>query len=240
MKLLVIGAHPDDAELMFGGTINKYSKTGNEVNIIVVTDGSNWNRVGVRDKKKIIAIRKQEASQAAQMLGVKNIIFLDFPDGLVKKDELIQVLINKIRKINPNIILTHSEDEGHPDHVEVSRTVKRVCNKISEPAPITNHFWETSEPVVTDFKGLFTSQIIYEKFSSNVRYIKLDKQDIEMKVKAVLCHKSQFLEQEGEWVSNRLFTEAKFYGNLSYNDYSEILVEVSSGVGISCDMLIKE
>lgn len=239
-RLLVIGAHPDDAELMFGGIMSKYSRTGNELNIIIVSDGANWNRVGLDDKQTLIKLRRKEAEDAAKILGVKKVKFLNFFDGMVKRDELIPILIDEVRKLNPTIILTHSEHEGHPDHIEVSKAVQRICNLVNEPLPISNALWPSEVPPVTNFKGLFVSQNIFEKFSSETRYILLDEQDIENKVEAVLCYKSQFLEREASKTRDKLFTEAKFYGNIAFSEYAEVVVKNTIKTGEICNMLFEE
>ena len=228
-KILVITAHPDDAELMFGGTIAKYTRNGHEVEILVVTSGEVWNKIGNTNLEEVRKIRKKEAKNAAKILGVKNIHFLNLKDGKLNRYELMPILVEEIRKSNPNYILTHSQKEGHYDHKEISYSVKRVCNIDGEPAPIINPYLDSEYNQVTSFKGLYTSNPIKSGINSNTVYLSLKKEDVERKIEAILCHKSQF--QDRKEMTDKIITEARFWGNSSNEEYSELLSSVAS---ISC------
>lgn len=234
-KVLIITAHPDDAELMFGGTINKYVRKGNKVDILIVTNGENWNRAGIVDSKQVKEIRQKESKKAMEILKVNSVSFLDMKDGLVDSNELIPVLISQIRELNPNFILTHSQSEGHPDHKEVSISVKRVCNQSGEPAPVINPFWDCKEKPVSDFKGLFTHHFVNDSITSSTRYISLEENDVKKKIKAVLYHESQFTDREK--ITDRILTEAHFNGISSGVDYAEVFELVNENFTIISEML---
>ncbi|KKP56490.1 MAG: LmbE family protein [candidate division WS6 bacterium GW2011_GWF2_33_92] len=233
-KLLIITAHPDDAELMFGGTIHKYTNKGHRVDVIVVTNGENWNRIGIKNSKQVREVRQRESKKAMGILKINSVSFLEMKDGLVYKKELIPVLIGEIRKLNPNIILSHSESEGHSDHKEVSISVKRVCNQSGEPAPIINPYWDCKESPITDFDGLFTHHTYNEGVISTTKYISLAKKDIEKKIESILCHESQFIDKEQ--IRDKIFTEAHFNGIACGVEYAEVFDSVTSNFTNS-DML---
>lgn len=235
-KILIITAHPDDAELMFGGTIAKHTRNGYEVEILVVTSGENWNKLGFTSLKEVKEIRENETKNAAKILNVKNIHFLNLKDGRLNKYELIDIFVEEIRKIDPSYILTHSEKEGHYDHKEISYSVKRVCNIDEEPAPIINPYLDSKYNPVTSFKGLYTSNPIKNGINSSTIYLSLEKQDVEKKIEAILCHKSQF--QNRKEVTDRIITEARFFGNLSNKKYSELLMSPFSISSHKIDFLI--
>lgn len=235
-KLLIITAHPDDAELLFGGTINKYVRKGNEVDILIVTNGENWNRIGIKDSRQVKNIRQDESKKAANILNVSRVSFLGMNDGLVNCKELIPVLISKIRELDPNIIFSHSESEGHPDHKEVSMSVKRVCNQSGEPAQIVNPYWKCKQNPVSDFQGLFTHHLVDDGKTFATKYISLEKKDIEKKIEAVLCHESQFVDKDK--VRDQIFTEAHFNGIASGVDYAEIFNLVTTNLINYSEMLI--
>lgn len=235
-KVLIITAHPDDAELMFGGTINKYVRKGNKVDILIVTNGENWNRAGIVDSKQVKDIRQAESKKTMEILKVNSVSFLEMKDGLVNHQELIPVLISKIRELDPNIILTHSQSEGHPDHKEVSMSVKRVCNQSGEPAPIINPYWDCEMDPVSDFQGLFTHHFVNEGTTSSTKYISLEEVDVKKKIEAVLCHESQFTDIEK--ISDRILTEAHFNGITSGVDFAEVFDLVDANFTNSSEMLI--
>ncbi len=235
-KVLIITAHPDDAELMFGGTINKYTRDGHRVDVLVVTNGENWNRLAIKDSKQVRDIRQAESRKAMKILKVNSVSFLEMKDGLVDRKELIPVLISKIRVLDPNIILSHSELEGHPDHKEISISVKRVCNQSEEPAPILNPYWDCKENPVTDFDGLFIHHPSNESTTSLTKYISLEKEDIEKKIEAIQCFESQFTDKEQ--VRDKIITEAHFNGLACGEEFAEVFDLVNENFTNSSEMLI--
>lgn len=79
-KILVVAAHPDDEVLGMGGTIAKLTKAGNEVNVLIVTDGSSSQYRDSVGLQKIIENKKKETWACAQTLGVKNVFYGEQPD----------------------------------------------------------------------------------------------------------------------------------------------------------------
>ena len=227
-RILYICAHPDDCELMFGGMISNFVKKNIDIRVIVVSDGTKW----VRDKRisyeDIKTQRKQEAISSEKILGLKEVDFLEFLDGTLEKHILFDSLLKSIRKFNPNIIFTHSEEEKHSDHVEVSRTVKRLCNQLSEPAPIINNFWANEFPPVSDFYALYTYATISEINSDLAFFIPLEREDVENKINAILCHKSQFEPEKKNYFYDKIMTESKFFGNLCGKEYAEVCMATRS------------
>ncbi|GAB1370820.1 bacillithiol biosynthesis deacetylase BshB1 [Candidatus Kapaibacterium sp.] len=107
---MVIGAHPDDAELCCGGTIAKLTREGKKVVLVDLTRGE----MGTRGNSDI---REQEAIDAAKILGVDERINLEMRDGFIRNDEeSIYKIVSVVRKFRPKIILMHPWFERHPDH----------------------------------------------------------------------------------------------------------------------------
>ncbi|MBI1987036.1 MAG: PIG-L family deacetylase [Nitrospinae bacterium] len=120
-KLLVIMAHPDDAELGCGGTLAKWIRQeGKEVYYIVCTDGSKGTKDRGINPHSLAEIREKEQEKAAQVLGVKGITFLRHLDGELKADgALCYELATLIRYHRPDRIVTHDPWRHyliHPDH----------------------------------------------------------------------------------------------------------------------------
>ena len=114
-KYLFIGAHPDDIEFGCGGTVAKLIKEGHHCTFIIATNGDQGCLT--TEKVDLAKTRKSEAIASANYLGVREIEFLDLPDGLTKftfqhKIKLIEI----IRKHKPNAVFTHSKFDHHPDH----------------------------------------------------------------------------------------------------------------------------
>ncbi|RZK48393.1 MAG: bacillithiol biosynthesis deacetylase BshB1 [Pedobacter sp.] len=110
LDLLVFAVHPDDAELGCSGTIMKHIALGKKVGIIDFTKGE----LGTRGTAQT---RAAESEKSTKILGLDYRANLGFRDGFFKNDESHQlVLIQQIRKFQPEIILTNALHDRHPDH----------------------------------------------------------------------------------------------------------------------------
>jgi len=110
LDILVLAAHPDDAELGCGGTIARQVASGSKVGIIDFTRGE----LGTRGT---VQTRDQEAKDSAQILGISVRENLNFRDGFFKNDEEHQrEVIRMIRKYQPEIVLANATYDRHPDH----------------------------------------------------------------------------------------------------------------------------
>lgn len=114
-RILVIAAHPDDEVLGMGGTIAVHTGQGDDVRVLVVTDGSSTQYPGDAD---IRARKEQEALRAAKELGVDDYVHLDLPD--MRLDTLEHIEVNKvveehIRDFEPQVVYTVQPDVNQ-DH----------------------------------------------------------------------------------------------------------------------------
>jgi bacillithiol biosynthesis deacetylase BshB1 len=117
LDILAFGAHPDDVELFAGGTLAKMAALGYKTGVVDMTRGE----LGTRGTP---AIRKQEASRAAEILGLSVRENLGLPDGNVTVTvEARLKVIRMLRKYCPKVVLTHHWEDRHPDHAHTSRLV---------------------------------------------------------------------------------------------------------------------
>jgi len=121
-KVLCIQPHPDDTEWGAGGTVALLSRAGAEVVYVTVTDGS-WGTMDPDlDRERLVETRRQEQVTAAGILGVEELVWLDFPDGHVPRGSgpvLTKHLVRLIRAYRPDCVLTPDPwlpYEAHPDH----------------------------------------------------------------------------------------------------------------------------
>tara|TARA_R110000824_G_scaffold163711_1_gene339460 strand:- start:644 stop:1342 length:699 start_codon:yes stop_codon:yes gene_type:complete len=134
-KVLVVVAHQDDETIGCGGTIKKWSDSGSDVHVVFVTNGSTGvSQEGKTfNEKNIEPTRMQEAKAAAGILGVKSVSTLDVDCQCVSNSqELFHRIVSEIRKVKPNIVITHHHDDKHRDHKNVSTIVKEACWKANE------------------------------------------------------------------------------------------------------------
>ena len=133
MNILILAAHPDDEILGMGGTIKKFTKTKNNVKIVIFATGiaarrsTNYkNSTSYKADKKtnqkihqqIVSLRK-DAKNAAKVLGVTDIEFLDFPDNemdLISNLQITKVIEKIIKNFKPDQVFTHTNFDVNVDH----------------------------------------------------------------------------------------------------------------------------
>jgi N-acetylglucosamine malate deacetylase 1 len=119
--VLAVGAHPDDIEILCGGTLAKYAKQGVKVSMAVATDGSAGHML--IPPEELAEIRHQEARASSQWIGA-DLFWLGIEDERIFEDlDTRMLFVELIRKAKPDLILTHAPNDYHPDHRVVSRLV---------------------------------------------------------------------------------------------------------------------
>ena len=120
-NVLVVQAHPDDAEAWSGGTLKYLSDAGFKISIVTMTAGGMGGMNG--NEEETIAIRKEEARQAASVIGA-DYYCLDQRDGfLFDSPEIRLKLVSLIRQVEAGVIITHMNNDYHPDH----RAASLIC-----------------------------------------------------------------------------------------------------------------
>jgi LmbE family N-acetylglucosaminyl deacetylase len=119
--ILVIIAHPDDAESFSGGTMARLAAEGRDIHYLVITRGDKGSDDKSMTPERLSPIREEEQRQAAKILGVRTVTFLEgYYDGAIEPTlELRQELTLKIREWRPDVVFTldpWKRYEIHPDH----------------------------------------------------------------------------------------------------------------------------
>lgn len=120
MKVLAIGAHPDDIEIFMLGTLLSYQARNDQVFTAVATDGAAGK---VLDYPDLAETRKLETIGALKSIGEP--YFFDFPDGkLAVTEHALKKIKDYILFISPDLIITHAPEDYHPDHIALSKIIK--------------------------------------------------------------------------------------------------------------------
>jgi len=144
MRVLAIGAHPDDLEILCAGTLARYAREGHDVTMCVATDGTAGHMV--IKPPELAQIREKEARAAAEVIGAE-FIWLGFPDELIFNDRATRLaFIDAIRRARPDLIITHAPDDYHPDHRVVSSLVFDTSFIASLPNIETDHSAHSAIP----------------------------------------------------------------------------------------------
>lgn len=137
MKIVAVGAHPDDIEFGCGGTLAGFIKKGHEVTLLILTQG---DRGGDRE------IRKKEQEDAAKVLQAKKIIWGKYNDTELtpNMNELIQDIEEVIKSISPDLTFVNYFDDTHQDHRTLAEATisatRYVKNVLFYEGPTTQNF----------------------------------------------------------------------------------------------------
>jgi bacillithiol biosynthesis deacetylase BshB1 len=121
VDVLAIGAHPDDVELICGGTLIRAQMLGRRTAILDLSAGELGSR-GTRE------IRAREAAMAGSVMGVSVRENLGLPDGGIENTPETRARIALIiRRLRPAVVITHSLHGRHPDHPVVAQLARDAC-----------------------------------------------------------------------------------------------------------------
>jgi LmbE family N-acetylglucosaminyl deacetylase len=154
LRLLILGAHPDDAEYHAGGLAALYRRAGHEVKMVSLTDGSAGHHETPR--AALAAIRREEAASAGRVIGARYDVW-EFPDGeLLPTLDVRRRIIREIRNFAPDLLLTHRVYDYHPDHRAVGQAVQDACFLVRVPHVVPDTPPLPRDPVVAYLPDLFT------------------------------------------------------------------------------------
>ncbi|HJO81571.1 MAG: PIG-L deacetylase family protein [SAR202 cluster bacterium] len=127
-RAMVVTPHPDDAEIGCGGTIGNWIKGGTEVVYVLCTNGDKGSGDLEMTSDRLAEIREREQAEAAEVLGVKEVVYLRHPDGMLNDTiEFRGELVRAIRKHRPKVVMCPDPFRRgfylHRDH--------RVCGQVT-------------------------------------------------------------------------------------------------------------
>ena len=123
-RVMVVTAHPDDMEILCGGTLARFAARGDEVTVCHACNG-NMGHVEI-PPDELVGIRWEEAERAAAIIGARHVT-LGLPDlGLVEAEEPIAELASIMREVRPTVLITHDPDDYMPDHSDLAHLVLKA------------------------------------------------------------------------------------------------------------------
>jgi bacillithiol biosynthesis deacetylase BshB1 len=215
VDILAIAAHRDDVELTCGGTLIKAAKRGQRTAIVDLTQGE----MGTRGSA---ALRAQEASSAAEVLGVSARETLGLPDaGIENSPATREALARVIRRFRPRVVIAPASDGRHPDHRVTAGLVRDACF-VAGLAKIAPEL-----PKHRPHKVLHS--LTYRQDFVRPTFVVDITDEFEQKLAAVRCYSSQF---DGETQAGEVFPNgeplydvirhyAATYGSLIRTRYGE-------------------
>jgi LmbE family N-acetylglucosaminyl deacetylase len=223
-RAMVVHAHPDDAEFGCAGTVAKLASRGVEVTLVVATNGDAGGE-GDRTHEQLRQVREQEQRAAADILGIKNVVNLGYPDGyLTPSLELRKDITRQIRRHRPNLVITANPVRNlgpiygnHPDHLAVGEaTLAAVYPTARNPMAVPELLEkEGLDKWVVDWVYIVGTALAEPNHYEDITDF------IEQKKAALLVHESQLGPEVGEYQAraNALLAreaQAKGYGEMEY------------------------
>ena len=152
-RILVLGAHPDDADIKAAGTASKWRRLGCEVKLVSLTDGGAGHQT--QHGPDLVRRRRAEAQAAGAVIGATYDVLDNADGGLLPTLEARWKLIRLIRNFHPDLILTHRPNDYHPDHRYTSQLVQDAAYMITVPAVCPDSPHLESNPVIAYFSDDF-------------------------------------------------------------------------------------
>lgn len=187
LRILIIGAHPDDADIKAGGTAARWCALGHVVQLVSLTNGQAGHQT--MHGPALAVRRRSEARAAGAVIGASYEVGR-CPDGeLDDRLEHRHEVIRLIRRARPDLIITHRSTDYHPDHRFAGLLVQDAAYLVTVPAicPEVPHL--AASPVILYFSDAFKKPC---RFEPHV-VVDIDEQ-FDQLVTMLDCHESQFYE----------------------------------------------
>ena len=226
-RVLVITAHPDDSEFGAGGTVAKLVKEGKQVVYCIVTNGNKGSGDRTMTPERLVKIREEEQRNAARVLGVETVDFLGFPDCEVEDTrESRMAVAAAIRRHRPDLLIcqnphrTKNPGGSHRDH----RIVAGIA--LDCVYPLARDHMAFPELLA---QGLEPHKVkeVHMMWWDNPELIVDVSETMDLKIKALACHASQF--QDFAAVEKRVRERGAQLGKPKGYAYAETFDRVAIG-----------
>ena len=203
LRILGIFAYPDDAEFTCAGSAALWASQGAQITYVVVTAGGAGSNDPNQDLAKLVSLREAEQTAACAVLGVREVLFLGYPDGTLEPTlDLRRALTRIIRRLkpdrvvcgDPSVLFYGNDYINHPDH---RAAAEAALYTVFPSAPTRPIFPELLA------EGLEPHQVKEVYLSSDAAHVNTSidiSSTIERKIEALRCHKSQVDPGDGQWI----------------------------------------
>jgi LmbE family N-acetylglucosaminyl deacetylase len=204
---LVVVAHPDDAEFMAAGTVAAWTADGWEVHYVICTDASGGGPDDAEDvsqaaRKAVSDTRKREQRAACDVLGVRDIVFLDYPDGQLQPSLAVRRdIVRALRTYRPTRVICQSPERTwtpnygigrhHPDHLAAGEAT------IAAIYPASQNGWDFPELLQEGLKPHKVREVYFSGAPTANCAVDISS-TIDKKIAALRAHTSQLADHFDE------------------------------------------
>jgi LmbE family N-acetylglucosaminyl deacetylase len=205
---MAIMAHPDDIDFTSAGTIAKFCAEGWSVYYVLATSGDKGTHESL-SRQELAAMREQEQRDAASVLGVKDVIFLGYPDGFVYPTaELRGQVVRLLKQYKVDVVLTWDGFRtgfNHNDHRNIGIAVRDALY----PAVRDHLYYE--EHLAEGLDARPVNELLLAGSDSADYFVDIS-DFVERKVDAILCHRSQVSTRDREEMLKRYRSQGRRRG----------------------------
>ncbi len=187
-QVMVVIPHPDDAESRMAGTVARWAREGKDVIYIVCTNGDKGTSDPDMKPEELARVREQEQLAAAELLGVREVVFLRYPDqSLEDTPEFRKEIVRLIRTYKPDTVVTVDPYRRYLDHRDHRITARVTLDAIFPYAGDIHSYPDLLE------QGLQPHRVKEALFcgTGDPNYYINITDTIDVKIAALRCHKSQ-------------------------------------------------
>lgn len=219
LRILVIGAHPDDCELKAGGVAAIYREAGHTVKYVSVTNGEAGHHNLM--PAELISVRRAESDAVASLLGIEYDVLSNRDGRLQPTVEARFELIALIRRFQPDLILTHRPNDYHPDHRATSTLVCDAAYMVIVPHIVPDVPALRINPVICYLSDHFQRPAPFQPT------VVVDVEPVlDRIIDQMVCHRSQFF----QWLPYTLCQESALpNGAAAEREYARQFYEKFNG-----------
>jgi LmbE family N-acetylglucosaminyl deacetylase len=228
-RAMSIHAHPDDQEFSIGGTLAKWAQAGCEIISVVITSGDSGSNDASKDgshKKELAELREKEQLAANAVLGIKETVFLRYPDGELEPSIVLRKdLTRLIRQFKPDTVSTGNPegwfygDEylNHPDHRAAAQA---ACEAVFPSAGTRLIF---TDLLAAGYEPHDVRRLYIHGTEKSNTWVDITA-TMDIKIKALQQHASQVDPNEvGKWMTEWAEEEAKDKG-MKYAESYKVMI----------------
>lgn len=213
MRVLAIGAHPDDLEFRLGGTLRLYAERGDDVFLVISTNG-NIGSTRRMTKAEVAEIRRKEAQDAAEVMGAKELMWLNYDDEFIFDTEEARLrMIDCVRIARPDVMFAQPYlRDYNPDH-DITGYLAFIA-RINAAIPLI----KTAHPATEKIPPMFfwmPNGMSYTNFAPD-HFVDITSV-WEKKLEMAKCHKSQYEDWGGDFfgysLSKKVEAENRYFAS---------------------------
>ncbi len=228
---MTIQAHPDDQEFSVGGTLAKWAKAGCEIISVVITSGDSGSNDPAKDgshKQELADLREKEQLAANAILGVKETIFLRYPDGELEPTiQLRKDLTRLIRQFKPDTVLSGNPEAwfygneyvNHPDHRAAAQA---ACTAVFPSAGSRLMF---TDLLAAGYEPHEVKKLYVHGTEKPDTWVDIS-DTLDLKIKALQQHASQIpVDEVGKWMTEWAEADGKEKGMKYAENYRVMILK---------------